>query len=104
MKAGTRGEVTEHIDAAPEKIYELVSDVRRMGEWSPECMRGEWLDGATGPAAGARFKGSNKRGPFRWSTKPKVVTADGHEFAFVVTHRGRDMTKWSYQFAPAARG
>ncbi len=105
MKAGTKGEVSTQIDAPPEKLYELVSDVRRMGEWSPETQSAEWIDGATGPAVGARFKGTNKRGPARWSTKPRVVTADeGREFAFVTTHLGKDATKWSYRFEPAGAG
>ena len=54
----------------------MVSDVTRMGEWSPETIRCTWIDGATGPAVGARFKGTNRRGIFRWSTKPEIVVAD----------------------------
>lgn len=105
MKAGTKGQATTHVNAQPEKVYDLVSDVRRMGEWSPETQRAEWIDGATGPAVGARFKGTNKHGPARWSTKPRVVVADeGREFAFVTAHRGKDMTKWSYRFEPAGDG
>jgi hypothetical protein len=105
MKAGTSGEATLHIVVAPEKLYALVSDVQRMGEWSPETQKGEWLDGATGPVVGARFKGTNKRGPFRWSTKPRVVAADeGKLFAFAVPHSGKDMTKWSYRFEPEGDG
>jgi uncharacterized protein YndB with AHSA1/START domain len=105
MKTGAKGEASVHVNVPPEKLYELVSDVRRTGEWSPECQRAEWLDGATGPAVGARFKGSNKHGAARWSTKPRVVTADeGREFAFVTTHLGKDATKWSYRFEPADGG
>jgi len=105
MKAGTKGEASTQINVPPEKLYEIVSDVRRMGDWSPECVGAEWIDGATGPAVGARFKGSNKRGMARWSTKPRVVTADeGKEFAFVTTHLGKDATKWSYRFEPADGG
>jgi hypothetical protein len=70
-----------------------------MGEWSPECCHCEWIDGATGPTVGAKFKGRNRRGIVRWSTMPRVVAADaGQEFAFVTGHRGRDMTKWTYRF------
>jgi hypothetical protein len=44
---------------------------------------------------GARFKGSNKRGVLRWSTKPTVVAADpGQEFAFAVASDVR----WTYRF------
>ena len=76
-------------------MYRVVSDVTRMGEWSPETINCAWLDGATGPAVGARFKGTNKRGFVRWSTKPEVVVAEpGREFAFDV---GSD-TRWIYRF------
>ena len=30
-------EVTIEIAATPETVYDLVSDITRMGEWSPEC-------------------------------------------------------------------
>jgi hypothetical protein len=105
MKKGTTGEASVHVQVPPEKVYDLVSDVTRMGEWSPECRQCEWLDDATGPAVGARFKGSNRNGIARWSTKPRVVTAeDGSEFAFVIGFRGKDITKWSYRFEPEGDG
>jgi hypothetical protein len=92
MKKGASGQATVHINASPEKGYEVVTDVRRMGEWSPECRRCEWLDGATGPTVGARFKGSNRNGIVRWSTKPRVLVADeGREFAFATDWRGTDL-------------
>jgi len=90
-----------HVDATPERVYAVVSDVTRMGEWSPETKKCEWLDGVTGPAVGARFKGSNKRGLVSWSTKPRVVAADpGREFAFDVDTD----TRWTYRFAPDGDG
>ena len=105
MKAGTRRQASTEVRASPSQLYDAVSDVRRMGEWSPECQRCEWIDGAVGPAVGARFKGSNRRGVVRWSTTPRVVVADiGREFAFVTGHRGRDMTKWTYRFDPVVYG
>lgn len=104
MRKGTIGEARVHVDAAPEVLYDLVSDVTRMGEWSPETVRCEWLDGAAGPAPGARFKGTNKRGVFRWSTKPEIVVAErGRQFSFV-THSAGPSTKWTYRFEPAADG
>lgn len=56
------------IAAPAEKLWSLVSDLPRMGEWSPENAGGKWVKGATGPALGARFKGNNKNGVRRWST------------------------------------
>ncbi len=105
MRKGTRGEASRHITAPPEVIYDLVSDVTRMGQWSPECIRCEWLDGANSPTVGARFKGTSKRGIVRWSTTPRVVAADrGREFAFVTTHGGHDETRWTYRFGRDADG
>lgn len=101
MEKGTRREASVQVDASPEEVYAVLTDVTRMGEWSPETVSGEWLDGAVGPAVGARFKGSNKRGIARWSTKPVVVVADpGREFAFVV----EDLTRWSYTLEASGAG
>ena len=105
MKKGTRGEASLRVEAAPEKVYELVSDVTRMGEWSPETTSAEWLDGATGPEVGARFKGRNRHGIARWSTTPRVVAAEpGREFAFATTWLGKDNTQWTYRFEPDGTG
>lgn len=89
------------MEAAPDAVYRVVSDVTRMGDWSPETTKCEWIDGATCATVGARFKGSNKRGFVTWSTKPIVVAAEpGREFAFDV---GPD-TRWTYQFEVEGNG
>ncbi len=94
--------VSLRIEATPEALYDLVSDPANMGRLSPECTGGHWLDGATGPVVGARFKGTNKRGFVRWSTKSTVVAAErGQEFAFEVGDSG---TRWRYQFQPDGSG
>jgi hypothetical protein len=94
--------VSLRIEAAPDALYDLVSDPATMGRLSPECTGGHWLDGATGPAVGARFKGTNKRGFVRWSTKSTVVAADpGKEFAFEVGDSG---IRWGYTFEPDGTG
>ena len=97
--------VQETIASTPERLYELVSDVTRMGEWSPETTGCRWLGGATGPSAGARFKGTNRRGWRRWSTTCTVVEADaGRKFAFDVTSGPVKISSWSYEFAPTGDG
>ncbi|MEY3619020.1 MAG: hypothetical protein RL726_1718, partial [Actinomycetota bacterium] len=60
--------VSKEIAASPEVVWEMVSDLTRMGEWSPENKGGEWIKGATGPAVGASFKGRNSNGKKSWST------------------------------------
>ncbi len=52
--------VTKHINASPEAVWNLVTDLTRMGDWSPENKGGNWVKGATGPEVGAKFKGVNR--------------------------------------------
>lgn len=97
MPTATRGEATIQIAATPQRVYEVVTDVASIGDRSPECYRGEWLDGVTAPEVGARFKGYNRLGPLRWSTTSVVQTAErGREFAFMVLAGERDSTLWRY--------
>ncbi len=58
---GFGGSRTVHIEAAPELLYGMVSDVTRMGDWSRETYEVEWIDGATGAAVGARFRGRDEQ-------------------------------------------
>ncbi len=98
-------EVDELIAGAPETLYALVSDVTRMGDWSPENKACRWVGGATGPALGARFKGANRRGWRRWSTTCTVVTADpGHTFSFKVAFGPLPVAVWTYSFAAEGAG
>jgi uncharacterized protein YndB with AHSA1/START domain len=95
-------EVSIRIEAAPERVYDIVTDIAQMGRLSPECIGGRWLDGATGPAVGARFKGSNKRGFARWSTTNKVVEADpGKAFSFETQ---QSAARWTYRMQPDGTG
>lgn len=97
--------VTVHVEAPPEAVYALVSDLPRMGEWSPENTGGKWLGGATGPAVGARFKGTNRNGARRWSTIATVVEATpGQAFAFDVSAVGLAVARWSYRIEPSGSG
>lgn len=90
------------VAASPERIFRLVADMPRMGEWSPECQKVEWTDGAVAPAEGARFIGHNRGGPrglLRWSRRGRVLVADaGREFAFVTEEGGTESTVWRYRF------
>jgi uncharacterized protein YndB with AHSA1/START domain len=100
-------EVTVHMDAPVERVWGLVSDVTRIGEFSPETFDGEWIDGATGPAVGARFRGHvkrNQKGPVYW-TKCEVTTADPNRlFEFSVLVGKRAVNTWGYRLQPASGG
>ena len=95
-----------HVDAPPDAVYALVSDLPRMGEWSPECQRCDWLGGASAATVGARFKGHNRIGWRRWSTKGEVVVAEpGRELAWdVKSVFNLPVARWRYVLQPKAEG
>jgi hypothetical protein len=82
-----RESVTLHMRAPAEEIWRLVADVRNTGRFSPETFDAEWLDGASGPALGVRFRGHVKRnevGPVYWTTCRITACRPGREFGFQV--------------------
>lgn len=93
-----------HVGASPERVYELVSDVTRMGEWSPETYRCRWIR-SDGPVPGARFKGYNRRGRARWSNTLEVLSADpGREFSFRRDVLPCGVCDWRYRLEPDGAG
>lgn len=94
--------VSLRIEAPPAAVWAVVSDPAGLGSLSPECIGGEWLDGATGPAVGARFKGRNRRGWVRWSTTNTVVEAEP-ERAFAFETRD-SATRWRFELVPDGTG
>ena len=106
MQTLDRDEVNAYMDASPETVYGLVADVTRMPEFSPEILRCTWLDGATGPAVGARFAARNKveRRP-AWTNKPVVTVVEpGQVFAFARTEKFAGTVEWKYRFEPEGSG
>jgi hypothetical protein len=88
----------------PQKVYELISDVTRMGEWSPESAGGEWLTGEPG-VVGSTFRGDNRRPWIKWSTICTVIAAEpGKRFAFAVKGAGRPVSTWEYEITPRTGG
>lgn len=107
MPTARRGSAIIDIAAPPEVVYDLITDVTRMGEWSPECYRCEWLDGATTATPGAQFRGYNRLGRMRWERTAIVDTADrGREFAFTTINdrTERHETHWRYAMRPSEAG
>src|SRR5215470_5459628 len=73
VSAYYQGEARIQIACPPVEVYALVSDVTRMGEWSPECYRCEWLEGATRPQMGVSFRGYNQWGEMRWARTATIT-------------------------------
>lgn len=95
--------VTVTIDAAVEDVWALVSDVTRIGEFSPETFEAEWLDDATGPAEGVRFRGHvnrNDSGLKYWSECVITECVENEVFGFAVVAAGRTLNNWKYELRP----
>lgn len=98
-------EVSEDIAADPKVVYDLISDVTRMGEWSPETTSCRWLSGSGPAAVGARFRGTNRRHIAYWTTTCTVTAADpGRRFAFDVRWGPWSISQWSYDIEPTPDG
>jgi uncharacterized protein YndB with AHSA1/START domain len=100
------GEVEAVVPAPPEEVYAVVADVTRIAEWSHECRGAEWLGGATGPAVGATFRGTNKVNRFGWSRICTITDLEpGRRFGYR-TSGGTppDSTAWTFEFHPHPEG
>lgn len=98
-------EVGVDIDAPVEDVWNLVSDVTRIGEFSPETFEARWTRGSTGPQVGATFKGHVKRngvGPTYWSgcqvTRCEPPDESGTAlFEFSVGAENVKVNNWGYR-------
>ncbi|CAN5609236.1 SRPBCC family protein [soil metagenome] len=100
------GSATIDINASPREVWAAITDVTRIGEWSPECLAARWVPDATGPAKGAKFEGDNEirvagRVVKRWTTTSEVTVSEAEKrFEFLAA----GYTTWSYELAPTADG
>jgi hypothetical protein len=86
----------------PEAVYALVSDVTRIGEWSPVCKACWWDDPAAGAVVGAWFTGRNVLPERTWETRSQVVAAEpGREFAWEVND---GWVRWGFTVEPEGAG
>jgi Polyketide cyclase / dehydrase and lipid transport len=87
----------------PTHVYDLIADVTNMPKYSPETIAVSWIGNTTTAAVGAKFKGTNKMGTSKWSTKPTITAADrGKTFAFKVP--GKAGATWTYEFEAVEGG
>lgn len=104
------------VDAAPQALYEVVSDLGISGAWSPECRGGQWVQGEPG-RVGSIFRGDNERGTDvvawapvirgPWNTESQVIEAEpGKAFRWVIlnSERGHQESVWSFEIEPAPGG
>jgi hypothetical protein len=102
-----RASVTVHMNATPPKVWDLVSDITRIGEFSPETFEAEWLGDATGLAVGAKFRGHvkrNEKGPTYWTVCKVTHCEPERDFGFAVMFAHRAVNTWRYQLVAAGDG
>ncbi|MBI4883394.1 MAG: SRPBCC family protein [Actinobacteria bacterium] len=100
------GTATITIDRPPQQVWAAITDITRMGDWSPECIAARWAGGATGAALGAKFEGDNEvriagRVAKRWTTT-STITACTPTTRFEFNVEG--YTTWSYDLQPVDGG
>ncbi|WP_420452190.1 SRPBCC family protein [Ilumatobacter sp.] len=100
-----RVEIERTIAATPEAVYDAISDVTRMGEWSDECHSCEWHGGVERAVVGATFDGHNRNGDHEWTTQGRVVEAEpGRAFAFECSMFDVHFATWGYRIEPTDGG
>ncbi len=95
------------MDAPPEQVWAVLSDVTRIGEWSHECREAVWLAGGpAGPVVGARFRGRNRAGLVRWGRACEVTVAEPpRRFAYRTAGSWvGDSTEWTFDLEPVGTG
>ena len=98
-------EVSRDIAASPEVVFAALTDVTRMGEWSPETYAAEWNEGVSGPAVGATFTGHNRNDDNEWSTEATIVELVADErFFFDCAVGDFVFSSWGYVIEPTDAG
>ncbi len=93
------------IEASADAVYDLLTDISRISELSPECYRAEWEDGATGPVVGAAMRGYNRNGKMEWDARAIVVEAEpGRRWALKVPSDDGRSTVWRYEIELTTSG
>ncbi|MGA8113226.1 MAG: SRPBCC family protein [Actinocatenispora sp.] len=102
---GARAAIEVTVEVPPAVLWDLLTDVSRHGEWSPECEHAAWLDtDDPGPRVGARFRGRNRfaNGQVNEVTCTVVAAERPTTFAWVVGEDpAQPSTTWRYELSPA---
>ena len=98
-------EAEVYIAAAPDRVWALVTDLPRMGEWSPENMGGEWVSEG-GPKQGALFRGRNHHPAVgEWETQSTVIALDEPRlFSWAVGDPANPGATWRFELVPEGDG
>jgi len=96
--------VTVSVNAEPETVYRLITDLDTMAELAEEANRMRWTKGDRA-VPGASFRGTNRNGLRRWTTSCTVTEAEpGRRFAFDVRHTVVPISHWEYDIVATDGG
>jgi hypothetical protein len=99
-------EVYADIAASIERVWELVSDITLMPEFSTELQSIEWVDGFDEPCLGAQFLGTNRHQAIGvWTTRSHVTEFDPpRAFEWAVGNPDSPAAVWRFDLASATDG
>jgi hypothetical protein len=99
---------------SPRAAWKLVTDISRIGEFSPECIAADWIGGEIShPAVGARFEGTNRivdeanETEFIWIRPCTVIACEPMKrFSYSVGDRydGTPATDWTFEISGTPEG
>ena len=90
--------VTRLVGRPAEEIWALISDIEFPAAHSREFLGAEWLDGASGPAVGARFLGRNRNEHVgEWHTTSTIVECEApHRLTWAVGDPELPLAWWGF--------
>ena len=100
-------EASVTVNAPPDAVWSVISDVTRIGEWSGECLSCEWVGDRSTPTPSARFRGGNRRGWMSWTRLNEIDVAERpRELVWHTVFGGiyRDSTQWRVSLRPTPSG
>ena len=99
-------EVSTWIDATPQRVWDLASDISVIAESSAELQRVEWAEGFDKPCVGARFIGHNKhRAIGEWSSTSEIVEYEPQrQMVWAVGDASNPAASWRMSLTPENGG
>lgn len=103
---GPTTEVSRVIPASPSTLWPHISDINLPARFSTEFQGAEWLDGATEPAVGARFRGTNEHpAAGRWQVEVVITDCEPERvLGWEVPSDGAPASRWRFTLEPVEGG
>lgn len=90
------------VDAPATVVWRFICDIQTPAMFSSEFRGGQWLDGASSPALGVRFRGRNyhqARGS--WETESTICEFEPERvFGWAVGDPAQPAARWRFTLAP----